>query len=122
MSEFYGYDGQERLSRDAEDVVRDLMEDAEYSNFPIKVHVFESQEPFKNSEKFANSILEDILENLDENYGDPDSNGTEPTENMKKASLELTKVLTKEYHVWMCEPTGKILEFSEDEVRKIANL
>ncbi len=125
MSTYYGIGGQERLSSEPENVVLELMENMdkdEYPTFPIMVHVWEQMTPFKDLEKFSNSILEDIFENLDENYGDPDNYGTEQTDTMKKASLEFTKVLANEYHVWMCDPTGEILKYSKEEAMKIAGI
>lgn len=119
---FYGYKDQEQLSRDPEDVVIYMMENGEYedyANFPIKVYEFESISIAKNEETFARDILEDLLERLDNNYGDPDSNGTKPTEDMKRASLELAKVMLKDYQSWTCEETGKVIEFSKEQAEKI---
>jgi hypothetical protein len=55
----------------------------------------------------AENALENLLINLDEEYGDPDDHWTEPTENMKKAALTFAKEVLKEYVPWACEPTGK---------------
>jgi hypothetical protein len=47
--------------------------------------------------------LNDILDDLDEEYGSPDD-ATEPTENMIKAERELINTIRKEYFVWRCDP------------------
>ena len=119
MAEFYGYEGQERLSSSIEDVIEYFLEDEEYSDFPIKVYVFKPMDAVGDIENYSKDILEDILLSLDEDYGDPCGNYTEPTDAMEKASLELAKIIAKEYNVWSCEETGEVLEFSETEARKI---
>ena len=49
------------------------------------------------------SPLEDILERLDEEYGDPDGDYTKPTEAMKEAEKAFLAVIKKEYTSYMCE-------------------
>lgn len=51
---------------------------------------------------WPDSVLEDFLCNLDENYGDPDSY-TDPTEKMKKAAQKFVEVVLEEYAVWACK-------------------
>lgn len=118
MAEYYGHGEQERLDSDIEDTVRRVMEDG-CTDFPIKINVFKPMSIAKDSESFAKDILEDILERLDEEYADPDGSNTEPTENMKKASLALAKVMLDEYTSWMCEKTGEVIEYSKEEAEKL---
>jgi len=47
-------------------------------------------------------ILERMLEHLDEEYGDPDGDPTDPTEEMKKAADALVKIVLASYHSWAC--------------------
>lgn len=111
--EFYGYKGQESLYTDPEEVVVDLMENEDYSDFPIKVYVFKPMSITSDVEKFSKYILDEMIDSLDDQYGDPeDSSG--PTENMKKASLAFAKVIVDEFQVWACEPTGEVIEYSEE--------
>ena len=118
--EFYGYDGQERLSSEPEDVVIDLITGEEdYQGYPIKVHVFKPIEIIKDVESYVESMLDTLLENLDEEYGDPDNDYTEPTEKIKKSALDLARTIKEEYVSWMCEPTGEVLEFSKEDALKI---
>lgn len=121
MEELYGHGEQERLDTDIEDTVRRVMEDEEYSDFPIKINVFKRMSIAKDAETLARDILDDILENLDQEHGDPDSNGTESTENMRKASLELAKVMLKDYQSWTCEKTGEVIEYSKKDAEKLCN-
>ena len=118
---YYGQEEQEILSSEPEDVVIDLItREKDYKGYPIKIYVFKQMEPFKDDEYYAKSILDDLLEDLDDEYGDPDGDNTEPTDNMKKASLSLAKVMKEEYRSWMCEPTGEVLEFSKKDAIRIA--
>lgn len=117
--EFYGYGEQDRLDSDIEDTVRIVMEDGDYTDFPIKIDVYKPMSIAKDADTFAKNILEDILERLDEEYGDPDGDGTEPTENMKEASLKLAQVIINEYQSWACVKTGEDIEYSKEEVEKL---
>lgn len=119
MAEFYGHGDQERLDSDIEDTVRKVMEDGDYSDFPIKINVFKTMSIAKDAETLARDILEDILERLDQEHGDPDSNGTEPTEDMRKASLAFAKVILNDYQSWVCEKTGEVIEYSKEEAEKV---
>lgn len=120
MSELYGYKEQERLDTDIEDTVRRVIEDG-CTEFPIEINVFKNMNITEDVNVFAKNILENLLEDLDEEYSDPDGDYTVPSEEMKKASLAFAKVMVKEYHVWMCEPTGEVIKYSEDEALNIYN-
>src|SRR5690606_19353922 len=51
--------------------------------------------------------LEHILEQLDDEFGDPDScDGTAATEAMKQAEKVFIAAVLAEYTPWMCEKTG----------------
>lgn len=119
MVEYYGCKDQERLDSSPDEVVERLMQDEDYSEFPIKVYVFRPMDIAKDENSLSKDILEDIIERLDEEYGDPDGDYTEPTEDMKKASLELAKVILRDYKSWMCEETGEILEYSKEQAKKV---
>ena len=47
--------------------------------------------------------LEDCLDTLDEDYGDPDGEPAHPTEAMKEAERVFLETIKKEYTPWMCE-------------------
>jgi hypothetical protein len=49
------------------------------------------------------SPLEDVLERLDEEFGDPDGERTEPTKKMKEAEEAFMKVILSEYVPWACD-------------------
>jgi hypothetical protein len=52
----------------------------------------------------AEWILIQLLENLDEDYGDPNAY-TDATTKMKEAALAFVKAILEEYHVWPCHQT-----------------
>jgi len=47
--------------------------------------------------------LENILDDLDEEYGDPGGDPFEPTEKMKEAERTFLEVVQQEYEPWACE-------------------
>lgn len=51
----------------------------------------------------AESILEDILERLDEEYGNPDGDRSEATPPMLDAAKALVAAIKAEYVPWACE-------------------
>lgn len=50
----------------------------------------------------ADRLLEDVLERLDEEYGDPDE-ASEPTDAMQAAAVTFLATIRAEYRVWNCE-------------------
>ena len=52
-------------------------------------------------------IVDNILEGLDETYGDMDGDYTDATEKMKEAAEVFCKVVLSEYSAWACEPVAK---------------
>lgn len=63
--------------------------------------------PMKVSVSDCLSPLELVLENLDEEYGDPDGDGYEVTDAMKAAEKAFLEIVAAEYRPWSCEQTGK---------------
>lgn len=47
--------------------------------------------------------LEDLLDQLDDEYGNPNGDPTEPTEAMEKAEKRFLKAIYREYLPWACE-------------------
>jgi len=58
----------------------------------------------------ASALLEDLLERLDEEYADPDNDGTVDTEPMRQAAHVFIDAVLAEYTVWTCD------QVSEQEV------
>lgn len=120
----YGLEDQERLDLEPEECVYSLMDgllEDEKLEYPIRVYEYKPVEIWakNNIERYARDILEDLLIALDDDVGDPDRELTEPTEKMKQAALLLAKAIVEDYKPWVCEKTGKVIEFSEDEAKDI---
>lgn len=58
-------------------------------------------------EKFAEFILEDLLERIDEEFGDPSGQYTNPTAKMVKSSRDFVKTVVEEFDIWACELSGE---------------
>ena len=118
MNYFYGVADQEVLNSCPEEAVIDYfdsvdIDDVKEYDFPLEIHIFV---PMKFTVSAAR-ILEKALEELDENYGNPEAyDYTRATENMEKAAKELVEVIEKEYQPWQCEQTGEKIKYSRDEV------
>ena len=52
--------------------------------------------------------LDDVLERLDEEYGDPDGDGADATEKMKEAQKVFLEAVAAEYSCWACEQVAKV--------------
>jgi hypothetical protein len=63
--------------------------------------------PMKPTLSKCGSPLERVLEQLDEEYGDPNGDGYEVTEAMKEAEQVFLKAVLAQYRPWACEQTGK---------------
>jgi hypothetical protein len=49
------------------------------------------------------SVLEQLLDELDQEYGDPDDSQTEATARMRVAAEALVDAVCADYHVWVCD-------------------
>lgn len=119
---YYGLPGQEKLDDDPFDTYTNLLENlkpGEQPTYPIKVLEWEPIKPKVN----PMSILDRVLEELDEEYADPDSyDNTEPNQAMKDAAEAFAKVIEREYKSYMCEPNGnKIVYYGNGTSKRIIN-
>lgn len=101
--DFYDCDPeQERLSSVEPDVaVCEWLDQHEIEFWPDELPVYGFRR--MRFEFDAERILARALEDADEEHGDPDGDGTEPTEAMKDAALAFVEVLDREYVTWACE-------------------
>lgn len=111
MTTFWGEIGDERLVHTSPD---DAIESIIDSHHPatideigdITVHEFAPVKPQLGS---VHEPLETLLERLDEEYGDPEGDGCEPTAAMLAAQKAFVDAVLAEYVPWACEPTGNKL-------------
>lgn len=125
----YGLKDGERLESSVEDAMIRVLDRVPGESFeqcldlppwPVKLHVYKPMEVGgeQHAQSIARSILESELNTLDEEYGDPDGDYTEPTEAMKEAALTLARVILRDYKPWVCEFTGEVVEIPREEAEK----
>jgi hypothetical protein len=101
--ELWGSPEAERISGTTMDeAIDEILDGFEEDPETIEVCGYAHMEP--DIEKtWEGDVLERILLDLDENYGDPDGDLSDPTEAMEEAEKAFLAVVAKEYKVWMCE-------------------
>ena len=130
MSELlYGFDGDEQLNdTDPDEVVREYLDDlyvldrgwaecVSAVKWPLRVLEFRRMNATPGT--LAESALDDVLAALDEEYGSSDADPTKPTAKMKAAAETFIEEVLAEYAVLACEPTGEVVEYTEEQARKI---
>lgn len=100
----YGLRHQEELNDSVEDVVEYQLEGD--TNSAEEIIEFR-RVAVKDWGGMGGRVLERVLEELDEEYGDPNGDFPEPTKAMKEAADTFMKVVLDEYVPWNCEPTGR---------------
>jgi hypothetical protein len=127
----YGTEEQEHLDMDPEETLDRIIEDAcevtgesidlvlDRLTYPIKVRVFKriTLDGWENI--IAANVLEETLDRLDEEMGDPEGDAFEPTEAMHEAATAFAKVVVAEYVPWACIPTGETIEYTRKRVEEI---
>jgi hypothetical protein len=71
------------------------------------------------AKRIGDYAIELALENLDEEYGDPDGSYTGPTDSMKEAASKFGKAIVADYKPWMCEPTGEEVKVTRQEAKEL---
>lgn len=104
---FWGEKDDERLHHDDPDeAIADIIDGLHPVGFDeigeITVHEFAPATP--NPEHWR--PLESLIEQLDEEYADPDGDGTRPTEAMLVAEKAFVAAVLADYTPWSCKPTG----------------
>ena len=104
---FYGIDGysdQYTLYDNADDLIRDYLDDTEKEPETVVVTEYERMRVLLTE----SDILDPVLEMLNSHYGDP-RGFYRPgiTDGIKMAISNLVEVLEKEYEPWVCLETGK---------------
>lgn len=128
---FYGIGDTERLEFDDPDEAVDRFLDdavntpgesfesvAERVEFPVKVHEYAPMK-LPRAQQIADDVIEQVFGSLDEEYSDPDGDGTEPTEAIKAAALAFGHAVVADYVPWACEQTGKVIEYTREQCREI---
>jgi hypothetical protein len=106
-STYYGLATSERLRHSSiEEFVESYLDERDPSGWPDTLEVVKWER-----QKIGDADLqppEDLYEMLDEEYGDPDEEPTEPSENVLALWEKYAAAVKEEYHVWACEPTNEV--------------
>lgn len=102
----YGMKDEERLHDSLHDAVLYHLDQLDLERMPDTVEVWEYS---RMRPRVRWSAAEYLLEDMDEEFGDPDG----PTESgvtagMREAEAALEAAVLKDYVPWACEPNGKI--------------
>ena len=106
----WGQDGDESLALDDLDAA---IEDALDGKEPPWTGTIEmigyARETLRPEDTDAQAILAPLLESIDEIYGHPDDDATEPTPAMTAAAEALGRAVRADYEVWLCRPVVTVL-------------
>ncbi len=97
---------QERLSaEDMNEAVEQHLDDLECvtADLPEKVTVYGYGRMDVSGHILASNPIEDLLDNLASEYGDPDDDLEDPSPAMLEAQKEFLTVVAREYKPWACE-------------------
>lgn len=104
----WGREDDERLTyTDPDEAIEAYIDDYpqdELAEYTVTVCEFRPMKPKYNG---ARRVVERVLEDLDEDYGDPDGDGSRPTPAMLAAAETFIAAVLAEYRGWSCEPTGE---------------
>lgn len=100
--EYWDSEGEERLTHtDRDDAIECILNDA--GDLPEKIDICGYARMVPNGELLAHHALEHLLEDLDEEYGDPEGGYVSGTDKMKEAAKVFTTTVLDEYVSWACE-------------------
>ena len=100
----WGVNGQEVLDADLDDCIeRYLDSDDEDFEAPETITV-EAYERMKLSRERVESHLSDMVESIDDDYGDPDGT-SDPAPQIMEAWQSFCKIFVDTYEVWRCDRT-----------------
>ncbi len=127
QEKLYGLEHWEKLETTTEDVIERVLEDygdplddeLDRINWPIVIQVYKRMDVKHHADKIAELVLEVALERLDEEYSDPDQDGTKPTPMMLEAARAFAEVVTEDYVTWACEPTGEKITVTLEQAKKM---
>ena len=98
---YWDHEDQEHLTHeDMDDAIESILDDEAPCPLPRTMKICGYARMAISGEP---GTLEDVLEVLDMEYGDPDGERSDPTPKMKLAEEMFLEVVRSEYEPWMCE-------------------
>ena len=104
---FYGLKDQEELDESIFEVLERHFDDVTVSQLPKSVTIFEHQHIPVEINNNADWLLERLLENLDENYGNPEEESPEIKCADRYVARFFVRQVASRYPLYRCEPTGR---------------
>lgn len=104
-----------------EDAVQSWADDLE-GPLPEEVTVYGwKRMEIPSAEAIAERVLDDVLERLDEEYGDPDGGFVQPAKELNAAALRFAEEVRTHYVSWMCEQaTSRIVRVADYVTERIS--
>lgn len=111
MSYFsHNYEVEQLYCDSIDEAMQEYVDDVDHSKWDKQVEIYR-YEPMKISDaqkqRWSEWALENLIENLDEEHGDPDGETT-ITKEMETAAREFVDKVIAGYHVWSCEKVETI--------------
>jgi len=108
---YWGQPDDERLSHEhPDDAIEEYLSaiyDGASDMFPEEVIVYGFKRMEPDTEACVDAVLDCLLDRLDEDFADPEGDGTKPTEAMKAHARTFVSNILDEYSVWACELNGE---------------
>jgi hypothetical protein len=101
---YYGIGNQESLDAEIGDCIQNYLDMCDPDNMPEAITVDEYEQA--KASVNVDSMLEQVYEWLDDEYGNPDDDSTVPPECVVEKAHELADLILANYHVWRCEKNG----------------
>lgn len=115
MIEFWSADGSNSLYETIDECIQNYLESIDPKSHPKEVTVV-GYERTKISQTFLEaSVLEFTLDALDEEFGDPNGEHSDPTSKMKEAEMTFIKVILADYFPWTCERSNEFVTVNTQE-------
>ena len=98
---YWDSEGEERLTyTDKDEAIMGILDGLD--KLPEKIEICGYARMIPNVELLAHLALERLLENLDEEYGDPEGGYVSGTDKMKEAAKVFLTAVLDEYVIWAC--------------------
>jgi hypothetical protein len=128
---YYGLSEWDRLEDEVENVVDRVLEEncchageefdviADRMEWPMTVLVFRRMDHTSHAQRLADNALDDMVSDLDSEFGDSEGDVTEPTEAMRKAAKAFADAVCAEYEAFQCDPTGETVMVTREQAREM---
>lgn len=113
--EFWDKEDAEYLTRESKDEAIEYILDGQFPDLPKEIMVIGyAKQKAKLKDFDRENILQNLYENLDEDYGSPDGEFCTPNQAVEDALEEFLKILIANYSAYSCEEvTREVINVKE---------